>query len=216
MANFVRAYLRASTKEQDADRAKNSLEDFAKVNNLDICSFYIENESGAKLHRPQLFRLLDDCRSGDILLIEDIDRLSRLNGKDWDMLKAIIKNKNVNIVAVNVPMTHSILNYSNDINDFDKRMIRAMGDMMIDMLAAVSRRDYEQRRERQAQGIRKAKSEGKYKGRKTNYDLYESIVKLDKAGYKYVEIVKLLRTSSRTISKAKKWDRAKKIALVKD
>lgn len=216
MAHFVRAYLRASTKEQDAERAKRSLEDFAEVNNLDICSFYSENESGAKLHRPELFRLLDDCRSGDILLIEDIDRLSRLNSKDWDKLKAVIKNKNVHIVAVNVPMTHSILNSSNDANDFDKRMIGAMGDMMIDMLAAVSRRDYEQRRERQAQGIVKAKAEGKFKGRKTDYDLYKSIVKLVKSEHTYKEIIKLLGTSSRTISKAKKWSEEQKSVKLKN
>lgn len=205
MAYFVRAYLRASTKEQDAERAKKSLENFAEVNNLDICSFYTENESGAKLHRPELFRLLDDCRSGDILLIEDIDRLSRLNAEDWDKLKTIIKNKNVHIVAVNVPMTHSILNYSSNANDFDKRMIGAMGDMMIDMLAAVSRRDYEQRRERQAQGIVKAKAEGKFKGRKTDYDLYRSIAKLANSNHTYKEINNLLGCSSRTISKAIKW-----------
>ncbi|EAA7680395.1 hypothetical protein B1P48_22155 [Salmonella enterica] len=37
--------------------------------------------------------------------------------------------------------------------------------MLLDMLPAVTRRDYEQRRERQQQGIVRAKREGKYKGR---------------------------------------------------
>lgn len=52
-----------------------------------IAKFYVENESGAKLDRPKLNELLDDCQQGDILLIEDIDRLSRLNGGDWETLK---------------------------------------------------------------------------------------------------------------------------------
>jgi DNA invertase Pin-like site-specific DNA recombinase len=46
---FVRAYLRASTKEQDATRAKAQLEAFAAERDLKIAAFYIENESGASL-----------------------------------------------------------------------------------------------------------------------------------------------------------------------
>ena len=37
--------------------------------------------------------------------------------------------------------------------------------MMLDMLAAVARKDYEDRRRRQAQGIVKAKAAGAYRGR---------------------------------------------------
>ena len=60
---FIRAYLRASTSEQDASRARSALEAFAKVRGLRIAGRYIENESGAKLHRPELFRLLADCEA---------------------------------------------------------------------------------------------------------------------------------------------------------
>lgn len=35
--------------------------------------------------------------------------------------------------------------------------------MLVEMMAAIARKDYEQRRERQAQGIEKAKAEGKYR-----------------------------------------------------
>ena len=64
----VRAYLRASTKEQDAGRARDDLEAFCTQRSLVIAATYIENESGASLHRPELFRLLADCRPGDVLL----------------------------------------------------------------------------------------------------------------------------------------------------
>lgn len=84
---FVRAYLRASTSEQNATRAKNSMEAFAKERKLNICNYYIENESGSRLKRPELFRLLKDCQPHDILLLEDVDRLSRLSGEDWNTLK---------------------------------------------------------------------------------------------------------------------------------
>ena len=57
---FVRAYLRASTEDQDASRAKGDLERFAGGRGLTIAAYYVENESGAKLRRPELFRLLSD------------------------------------------------------------------------------------------------------------------------------------------------------------
>ncbi|EMV4011093.1 recombinase family protein, partial [Salmonella enterica subsp. enterica serovar Infantis] len=44
--SFVRAYLRASTAEQDASRAQETIEAFARERGLIICSYYIENESG--------------------------------------------------------------------------------------------------------------------------------------------------------------------------
>ncbi len=47
----VRAYLRASTNEQDATRARQQLEAFAAEHGLSIASYYVENESGAKLAR---------------------------------------------------------------------------------------------------------------------------------------------------------------------
>jgi len=55
---FVRAYLRASSSEQDAMRARGALDSFAAERGLRIAARYVENESGAKLHRPELFRLL--------------------------------------------------------------------------------------------------------------------------------------------------------------
>ena len=55
---FVRAYLRASTDEQDANRAREELKAFAAGRGLSVACWYVENESGAKLARPELFRLL--------------------------------------------------------------------------------------------------------------------------------------------------------------
>lgn len=44
-------------------------------------------------------------------------------------------------------------------------MLKAVNGMMLDMLAAIARKDYEDRRRRQSEGISKAKAEGKYRGR---------------------------------------------------
>ena len=79
---LARSYLRASTNEQDASRARAAVEAFAAEHGLHIVGTYTENESGAKLARPELFRLIADSRPGDVLLIEQVDRLSRLNDTD--------------------------------------------------------------------------------------------------------------------------------------
>jgi DNA invertase Pin-like site-specific DNA recombinase len=74
----ARMYLRASTTEQDATRAREQLEAFAAERGLPIVGAYVENESGARLQRPELFRLLEDSKPGDVLLVEQVDRLSML------------------------------------------------------------------------------------------------------------------------------------------
>ena len=43
----IYGYLRASTKEQDATRAKKVLEDFSQSFAQKVCGWFIENESGA-------------------------------------------------------------------------------------------------------------------------------------------------------------------------
>ncbi len=201
--NFVRAYLRASTKEQDAERAKQALIDFAESLNLNICNFYIENESGATLERTELLKLINDAQDGDILLIEDIDRLSRLNNSDWEELKRMLQEKDLRIVAMNIPTTWQQANTN---NEFENRLFSAINNVIIEILAASARRDYEQRRERQAQGIEKAKKENKYQnvGRKPDIDKYKAIIKLlDNHSWK--EIRTLLHCSPSTIKRAKEW-----------
>ena len=59
----ARAYLRASTDEQDASRARSQVEAFAAERSLHIVGIYAENESGAKLARPELFRLLAELEA---------------------------------------------------------------------------------------------------------------------------------------------------------
>lgn len=69
--------------------------------------------------------------------------------------------------------------------------------MMLDMLAAVARKDYEDRRRRQNQGVQRAKLAGKYKGRPE-----DKVLLSDGKSYNY--IVGLLGCSRHTISKVKK------------
>lgn len=171
---YIYAYLRASTAEQDAFRSKNRLKEFAALHGHRIAGWYVENASGASLNRPELTRMLSDMEPGDVILIEQVDRLSRLNDAGWEILRKEITDKRLSVVSLDLPTSHMAL--TNAVNDdFTRSMLKAVNGMMLDMLAAIARKDYEDRRRRQSEGISKAKAEGKYRGRVADAQKHELI-----------------------------------------
>jgi DNA invertase Pin-like site-specific DNA recombinase len=198
---LARLYLRASTSEQDASRARAQLEAFAAERGLTIAATYIENESGAKLARPELFRLLSDARPGDLLLIEQVDRLSRLTAVDWQKLRAELDARQVRVIAMDLPTSWML---AAPVDDFTGRMFSAINGMMLDVLAAVARKDYEDRRRRQAQGQAKAKSEGRYRGRVEDTKRNDGIAAMLKVGLSYTQIQNATGASRATVAKIAK------------
>jgi DNA invertase Pin-like site-specific DNA recombinase len=201
MSHHARLYLRASTEGQDANRARNQLMNFAKERELPIVGTYVENESGARLARPELFRLLADSRPGDVLLIEQVDRLSRLTEADWRKLRATIDEKQVRIVALDLPTSWQLAKAA---DEFTGRMLVAINGMLLDMLAAIARKDYEDRRRRQAQGIAKAKAEGVYRGRPEDVDRNAGIASMLRDGMSWSSIQAATGCSRATIAKIAK------------
>ncbi len=198
----IYSYLRASTDDQDALRAKSALEDFVHSKGHEISAWFTENVSGATLKRPELFRLLEIAQKGDVLLVEQVDRISRLNSDDWTSLKNTILSKGIRIVALDLPTSHQLM--KSDTDEFTERMLDAVNGMLLDMLAAVSRKDYEDRRRRQAEGIAKGKKAGRYKGRQKNETLHANIRAHLKDKKSWREIIKLLNCSHSTIAKVSK------------
>ncbi|QSZ59515.1 recombinase family protein [Rhizobium sp. ZX09] len=198
----IRAYLRASTKDQNASRAKDDLLRFVEERGLKIAATYLENESGASLKRPELFRLLGDCHPGDVLLVEQVDRLSRLNAEDWDRLKTEIRTRRVRVVALDLPTSWMLADGDKD--DIQSRMLDAINGMMLDMLAAIARKDYEDRRRRQAQGIAKAKEDGLYRGRPEDTERNAAIRKMLASGMSWNSIVAATGCSRSTLSRLAK------------
>lgn len=142
-------YLRASTKEQDANRAKAALELFAAEKGLSVAGIYAENISGTKLNRPELLALLDSSRSGDVLLVESVDRLSRLSQADWDILKATMKAKGLRLVVVDLPTSHMLI----EAKGITEQIMDVINNMLIDLMATMARLDQEKRVERIKQGL---------------------------------------------------------------
>lgn len=199
---FVRAYLRASSEDQDADRAREQLKAFAADRGLRIAAYYVENESGAKLARPELFRLLANSQPGDILLVEQVDRLSRLTAEDWEHLKAELVARRVRVVALDLPTSWMMATQT--IDEFTGRMFEAVNGMLLDMLAAVARKDYDDRRRRQAQGQAKAKAEGRYKGRPEDAERNDGIARMIAAGQSWSSIQAATGCGRATIAKIAK------------
>lgn len=203
MTLITRAYLRASTADQDSQRAKADLVAFGAEHGLNIVTFYSENESGASLARPELFKLLDNCNPGEVLLVEQVDRLSRLTGSDWDVLKAKIKEKRVRVVALDLPTSWRLTAVAGD--DLTQRMMEALNDMMLDMLAAIARKDYEDRRRRTTQGIVKAKAiKGKYSGRPVDQERHQTILALLDKGVSWSDVCKATGASRSTLARVVK------------
>ena len=195
---LARSYLRASTDEQDATRARAQIEAFAADHGLTIAATYVENESGAKLARPELFRLIGDSKPRDVLLIEQVDRLSRLTEADWRKLRAELDAKLIRVVALDLPTSWMMVAGG---DEFTSRMFAAVNGMMLDVLAAVARKDYEDRRRRQAQGQAKAKAEGKYRGRPEDSARLAGLAAMLKGGASWTAIQGAVGCSRATVAK---------------
>lgn len=136
---------------------------------------------------------------GDILLIEQVVRLSRLNESDWNALEQALSAKQIKVVGLDLPTSWIMAAH---VDDFTARMFSAINGMMLDMLAAISRKDYTTRRERVAQCVQKAKAAGKYQGRAEDADRNQLIQKNLKAGQSsWNEIMALVGCSRGTVAK---------------
>lgn len=196
---YIFGYLRASTSQQNAKRAQSELQKFIKDKGFRVAGWYIENKSGASLQRPELLRLLDDAQDGDAVLIEQIDRLTRLDEQSWLKLKEMLNQKSLKIISLDLPTSHLAL-APHATDDFTNSMLKAINGMMLDMLAAIARKDYEDRRRRQAEGIKKAKADGKFKGRQADKILHEKIYLLRVVnGMSISDTAKLANVSDRTV-----------------
>ncbi|WP_047933524.1 recombinase family protein [Pseudomonas putida] len=195
-------YLRASTSDQDAERAKQLLLGFAQDNSLQVVDVYAENISGTKLERPELARLLDSAASCDVLLVESVDRLSRLSIADWQHLKGVIKSKGLRLVVADLPTSHQLI--------ADKgitgQIMDVINDMLIDLMATMARLDQEKRVERIKQGLDNKRARGeKVGGKGRNQKKWDQVAALLKRnGNTMEEIAKLAEVGVATVYRIKK------------
>lgn len=167
-------YLRASTKDQDALRAKASLDAFVTEKGLIVAGVYSENVSGTKLDRPELMRLLDAAQPDECIVCESVDRLSRLSQSDWETLKAKIKAKGLRLVIADLPTSHMLI----DDQGMTGQIMGVINSMLLDLMATMARLDQEKRVERIKQGLenkRLADPDWTPKGKGKNVEKWEKV-----------------------------------------
>jgi DNA invertase Pin-like site-specific DNA recombinase len=136
------------------------------------------------------------------MLVEQVDRLSRLTAADWERLKAELTARRIRVVALDLPTSWTMAANAGD--EFTARMFEAINGMLLDMLAAVARKDYDDRRRRQAQGQAKAKAAGLYRGRPEDTARNAGIVGMLKAGQSWSAIQAATGCSRATVAKLAK------------
>jgi len=137
-------YARVSTIDQDYEIQVIALK------KAGCKKIFCEKKSATSIKgRTKLEECLDYLRDGDVLAVTRIDRLAR-SLRDLQNLVHNLKNEGIELRALEQPIDTGT----------------AAGKAFLDMLGVFAEFETNLRKERQLEGIAKAKSEGKYKGRK--------------------------------------------------
>src|SRR3954447_26486395 len=136
-------YARTSTLDQTAG-FEAQLAELAQAG----CEKVFREQVSSVAPRAQLEAALDYMREGDVLVVCKLDRLARSTQHLLEIVERV-KRKGAHLNVLNLGMDTST----------------ATGKLLLTMIAAIGQFEGEMMLERQREGIAKAKSEGKYKGR---------------------------------------------------
>lgn len=174
----ARVYLRVSTDEQDLERQERIVAD-ARAAGYYVAAVYREKASGARADRPELIRMVGDLQPGEVVVAEKIDRISRLPLAEAERLVEAIRAKGARLAVPGIIDMSELVAGSAGVA---RIVLEAVQDMLLRVALQTARDDYEDRRERQSQGIAIAKREGRYTGRKADQAQHRRIVALREAG----------------------------------
>ncbi|WP_426418463.1 recombinase family protein [Bradyrhizobium genosp. A] len=175
----VVGYARVSTTDQNLDIQLAAL----KAAGAEIIR--AEKQSGTTTEgRAELRTVLDFLRAGDVLMVTRIDRLARSIGDLQDIVRAV-KAKGASLRATEQPIDTKT----------------AAGKAFLDMLGVFAEFETNLRKERQLEGIAKAKAEGKYKGRPASINQAE-VIKLKAQGLGPSEIARQLGIGRASVYRA--------------
>jgi len=136
-------YVRVSSTDQNTAR---------QLEGIPLDKVFTDHCSGKDTNRPQLTLCLEFLREGDTLLVHSLDRLARNLSDLLRMVEDLTKR------GIIVEFVHEHLTFTGDDTPMSKMLLAIIGSVAEFERAMI--------RERQAEGIKIAKAEGKYKGRK--------------------------------------------------
>jgi DNA invertase Pin-like site-specific DNA recombinase len=134
--------------------------------------------------RAELQTVLDFLRKGDCLMVTRIDRLARSIGDLQDIVRTV-KAKGASLKATEQPIDTT----------------SAAGKAFLDMLGVLAEFETNLPKERQAEGIAKAKAAGVYKGRPPSIDVTK-VRDLKRKGLGASEIAKALKIGRASVYRA--------------
>jgi Site-specific recombinases, DNA invertase Pin homologs len=193
----ARVYLRVSTDEQDLQRQERIIEG-ARSAGYYVAGVYREKASGARADRPELLRLIADLQPGEVVIAEKIDRISRLPLPEAEQLVATIRAKGAKLA---VPGVVDLAELAAGAEGVARIVLESVQDMLLRIALQIAREDYEDRRERQRQGIELAKRAGKYGGRKANAATHARIIALRSSGHSIARTAKLAGCSESQVKR---------------
>lgn len=175
----VIGYARVSTTDQDLSIQEAAL----RVAGCDVIR--AEKRSGTTTEgREELRTVLEFLRGGDVLMVTRIDRLARSIGDLQDIVREI-KARSATLKATEQPIDTST----------------AAGKCFLDMLGVFAEFETNLRRERQLEGIAKAKAAGVYKGRPASID-GAKVREMRAQGIGPTEIAKALKIGRASVYRA--------------
>jgi DNA invertase Pin-like site-specific DNA recombinase len=175
----VIGYARVSTTDQDLSVQETTL----RAAGCDVIR--AEKQSGTSTQgRAELRTVLDFIGKGDVLLVTRVDRLARSIGDLQDIVRTL-KAKGASLRATEQPIDTST----------------AAGKCFLDMLGVFAEFETNLRRERQLEGIAKAKAAGVYKGRPASIDAVR-VRELKAQGLGPTEIAKALKIGRASVYRA--------------
>lgn len=158
---FLRyGYHRTSTKEQHLDRGVAEITEYCKQNRLELERIYTDQQTGKNFNRPRYQVLKEDVlRSGDELIITEVDRLGR---NKQDTLKELqyFKDNNIRVKILELPTT--LMDYSKLDNSMAQMLMETVNNMLIELYAAMAQSEIEKKEKRQREGIQAKKDRGEW------------------------------------------------------
>lgn len=194
---IARVYLRVSTDVQDLERQETIIAS-AKAAGYYIAGIYREKASGARADRPELLRMVKDLQPGEVVIAEKIDRISRLPLAEAERLVASIREKGARLA---VPGLVDLSELAQEAKGVAKVVLESVQDMLLKLALQIARDDYEDRRERQQQGIELAKRDGRYKGRRADPKRQAQIIALRRSGHSIARTADLANCSQSQVKR---------------
>lgn len=155
---YVYGYHRTSTAEQHLDRGIKEIVEYCQANNIPLEKIYTDQQTGKNFNRPRYTVLRDDVlKSGDTLIISEIDRLGR-NKNDTMKELQYFRDNNIRVMILELPTTCQDISRLN--NDMAKMLMETINNMLVELYAAMAQSEIEKKEKRQAEGIKAKKDRG--------------------------------------------------------